>query len=109
MDGGGRGAERLAPLTEPARPDRPFWTLNVEQALAEAGGSAHGLSSAEAATRLRRFGPNDLAPPRRFEALREIAHYLANPLVLILLVASGVSAAFGQVVERGHHRPDARR
>ncbi len=39
-----------------------------------------------------------MAPPRRFEALREIARYLANPLVLILLVASGVSAAFGQVV-----------
>jgi P-type Mg2+ transporter len=46
---------------------------------------------------LRRFGPNELAPPRRFEALRELAHFFANPLVLILLVASGVSAAFGQV------------
>ena len=57
-----------------------------------------GLSSAEAAARLRRWGPNELAPPPRFEALRQIARQLANPLVLILLAASAVSAAFGQVI-----------
>jgi Mg2+-importing ATPase len=57
-----------------------------------------GLSSAEAAARLRRWGPNELAPPARFEALRQILRQLANPLVLILLAASVVSAVFGQVV-----------
>jgi len=56
-----------------------------------------GLSSEDAAARLRQWGPNELAPPLRFEALRHIARQLANPLVLILLAASGVSAAFGQV------------
>jgi len=79
-------------------PEPPFWTWSVEQALARVGGSTDGLSSPEAVLRLRRRGPNELAPPRRFEALREIVRYLANPLVLILLVARGVSAAFGQVV-----------
>jgi len=57
-----------------------------------------GLTSAEAAERLARYGPNELAPPRRFAALRELLRYLANPLVLVLLLASSVSAAFGQVV-----------
>jgi Mg2+-importing ATPase len=76
----------------------PFWTLSTEQALAEAAGTERGLSSEEAAARLRRWGPNELAPPRPFEALREIARFLVNPLVLILLVASVISAAFGQVV-----------
>ena len=57
-----------------------------------------GLTSAEAAARLRRFGPNVADPPRRLEALRELLRYFANPLVLVLLMASGVSAALGQVV-----------
>jgi P-type Mg2+ transporter len=69
-----------------------------EQDPARADGGERGLSSEEAAARLKRWGPNTLAPPRRFEALREILRYLANPLVLILLVASVVSASFGQAV-----------
>ena len=74
------------------------WALGIEQALAGAAGTERGLSAAEAAARLATQGPNELAPPPRFEALRELLRYFANPLVLILLVASVVSAAFGQVV-----------
>ena len=74
------------------------WALGIEQALAGAAATERGLSSAEAAARLASRGPNELAPPPRFEALRELLRYLVNPLVLILLVASVVSAAFGQVV-----------
>src|SRR5713101_4848234 len=76
----------------------PYWTRPLDELLVELDAVETGLTAAEAADRLRRWGPNELAPPRRFEALREIARYLANPLVLVLLVASGVSAAFGQVV-----------
>ena len=76
----------------------PFWTLPMARLWERVGGSESGLTSAEAGARLTRWGPNELAPPRRFEAVREIARYLANPLVLILLLASAVSAAFGQVV-----------
>lgn len=74
-----------------------FWTASSDTALAEAGTSRAGLSSEEAAARLERVGPNEPALPRRFEALRELGIYLVNPLVLILLVASAVSAVFGQV------------
>ncbi len=75
---------------------RPFWTLSAEQALKQVDSQESGLGSAEAAARLKRWGPNELAPPRRFEALREIFRNIANPLVVILLLACGVSAAFGQ-------------
>jgi len=75
-----------------------FWALDLRAALERCGGFEQGLSSTEAAARLERWGPNELEAPRRFEALREIGRYLVNPLVLILLVASGVSAAFGQAV-----------
>ncbi len=56
-----------------------------------------GLTSAEAAARLARWGPNELAPPRRLAALRDLGRSLANPLVLLLLGASGLSAWGGQL------------
>ena len=76
---------------------KPFWAAPADAVLADAGSTPAGLTSEEAGARLRRVGPNEPAPPRRFEALRELARFLLNPLVLILLVASAVSAAFGQV------------
>ena len=78
-------------------PDAHYWAATRDAVLAEVGSSSTGLGSEEAAARLKRVGPNEPAPPRRFEALRELGAYLVNPLVLILLVASAVSAVFGQV------------
>src|SRR5262245_32391067 len=61
-------------------------------------GTPEGLTSAEAAERLRRYGPNELALSRRFETLRRIIGWLASPLIVILLLASVVSAVLGQLV-----------
>ncbi len=68
---------------------------------ADRQGNAQGLTSADAAARLSRFGPNELAPPRRFENLRELAAWLGSPLIIILFFASAVSAAFGQLWSSG--------
>jgi Mg2+-importing ATPase len=54
-----------------------------------------GLSSAEAAARLRRFGPNALRPRHRRLLLVEFVARFRNPLVLILLAAIAVSALTG--------------
>jgi Mg2+-importing ATPase len=59
-------------------------------------GTEPGLTSAEAATRLVRFGPNELAPPRRLEPLRQLLAWAGSPLIVILFLASAASAAFGQ-------------
>jgi len=75
----------------------PFWTRDLAEIMEPLGASERGLSSEAARAGLERWGPNELRPPRRYEALRAIARYFANPLVLILVVASGLSAAFGQV------------
>jgi magnesium-transporting ATPase (P-type) len=61
-------------------------------------GTPEGLTSADAADRLRRWGPNELAAARRFQAARQIAGWLASPLIIILLLASVASAVLGQVV-----------
>ena len=55
-----------------------------------------GLTSAEAAARLAQVGPNEPVRVRHFSAIRQLARLFINPLVLILLVASAVSASLGQ-------------
>jgi Mg2+-importing ATPase len=60
-----------------------------------------GLSQSEAAERLRRYGPNEPAPVARFSAIRQLLLLFANPLVLILLVASAISAFLGEATDAG--------
>src|SRR5712691_6297780 len=60
--------------------------------------SASGLTSAEAQRRLAEVGPNEQAQRRRGAALSALLAFLANPLVLILLVASGVSVLLRDMV-----------
>ncbi len=57
--------------------------------------SPEGLSSAEAAARLRRFGPNAIRPRHHRLLVVEFVARFRNPLVLILLAAIGVSALTG--------------
>jgi Mg2+-importing ATPase len=51
-----------------------------------------GLTTEEALKRLRRTGPNEPAPVRRTATLLQVLQLFANPLVIILLIASLVSA-----------------
>ena len=60
--------------------------------------SLQGLTSEEAAARLRSWGPNELGRTRRFEAGRQIVGWLASPLIIILLLASVISAGLEQLV-----------
>src|SRR5262249_7873852 len=56
-----------------------------------------GLSSSEAAARLARFGANVPTPRRRRLPLLEFLSRFRNPLVLLLLAASAISAATGDL------------
>jgi Mg2+-importing ATPase len=58
-----------------------------------------GLTSVEAARRLAAYGPNEPAPIRRLPALVQLLHLFANPLVIILLVASAIAGSLGQRVD----------
>ena len=60
--------------------------------------SAKGLTSTEARNRLSEFGPNELITGRRGGTIIEILRLFANPLVIILLIASLASAILGEVV-----------
>jgi Mg2+-importing ATPase len=57
-----------------------------------------GLSTDEARRRLAEAGPNDPAPNRGGTALRQLLPLVANPLAIILIAASVVSATLGELV-----------
>ncbi|OPY95163.1 magnesium-translocating P-type ATPase [Bradyrhizobium sacchari] len=72
-----------------------FWRLSADALCTRLGCSLQGLTGAEAAERLGRFGPNSDAPPRIEGAMRAILRRLLEPLSLILLVAGLVSMLTG--------------
>jgi Mg2+-importing ATPase len=57
-----------------------------------------GLSSDEARRRSAEFGPNEPAPVQQATIVKQLLHLFANPLVVILLIASLISAMIGDVV-----------
>src|SRR6185437_8171814 len=60
-------------------------------------GLVSGLTSAEAQRRLADVGPNDPLAVARESSLREFAEPFANPLIITLLLASGISAYVGEI------------
>jgi P-type Mg2+ transporter len=60
--------------------------------------SSQGLTRAEAERRLAAVGPNEPTPVQRAALLRQLLLFLTNPLVVILLAASIVAGALGEVV-----------
>src|ERR1700760_4593895 len=84
------------PMIEEIDPE-DVWKQPASRLLEKLSTSAAGLGDLEAKTRLGTFGPNDAAsvkrPPLRWRFLSRFG----NPLVIILLVASGLSAATGDV------------
>lgn len=74
-----------------------FWKQPAAALLAELAATDSGLTSQEAALRLLRHGRNDVTAPKRAPPWLRFTGRLANPLVIILLLASALSAATGDV------------
>jgi Mg2+-importing ATPase len=75
--------------------DSPFWQLPVASLLKQVAGSPDGLSSAEATARLAQFGPNLVHGERKRALVLQFLTKFRNPLVIILLTASALSAFTG--------------
>jgi len=73
------------------------WNLPLDGLLQETAATPDGLSDEEAKRRLAVYGPNNAMVRRRRPLWRQILDRLANPLILILLFASGLSAWTGEV------------
>jgi magnesium-transporting ATPase (P-type) len=78
-----------------------FHAEGVEAALAALESRSAGLTDAEAAERLERFGPNTLPAARGRSALARLAAQFANLLILILIAAAVVTALMGHWLDTG--------
>jgi Mg2+-importing ATPase len=74
-----------------------FWQLPLAEIEQGLGGRSGGLTSAEAAARLLRYGPNVIGARRRHGLLRKTLARLRNPLVLILIGAATISALTAEI------------
>ena len=73
-------------------PEAAWHTLTAEEVLrAEEADPRHGLSSAEAASRADRFGPNTLAAGRAEPRWRAFIRQYSDPMQIVLLAAGLLS------------------
>ena len=75
--------------------DAPFWQLPVAAVLERLASTPDGLSGAEAARRLEEYGPNLIHGERKKALALQFLAKFKNPLVIILLTASALSAFTG--------------
>ncbi|PNG25144.1 magnesium-translocating P-type ATPase [Methylocella silvestris] len=75
-----------------------IWKAPTAQLLVRLSTTPAGLSAAEAQARLAAFGPNNAAAVKRSPLWLQFLSRFRNPLVIILLAASGLSAATGDIV-----------
>ena len=68
-----------------------FYCEDSEKVLQEVGSTKEGLSSAEASKRLEQNGKNKLAAAKGKSLIRRFLEQLADPMIIILLVAAAIS------------------
>ena len=83
-------------MPDPRRDDA-WWLASRGEIEDAAGGSARGLTQGEAEARLRKSGPNRFMDTNRRPAWLQFVARFRNPLVLLLVIASALSAMTGDV------------
>ena len=73
-----------------------FWDRPLQELLQLLEATPDGLTTEEANRRLRLYGSNNLVQESRFAVVLSFFSFFANPLVIILVIASGVSLALGE-------------
>jgi len=73
--------------------------MNAQEVLQSLGTGLDGLTDDEAKVRLERVGPNELRKGRRISPLKIFVGQFKEFLVIILIVATLVSAAIGELVD----------
>lgn len=81
----------------PGTPPPRFWQSPIET-LPGPRPWSRGLTQAEASERYEKFGPNDVLAERARPLWRAVVDRFSNPLILILLFASALSAWTGDVL-----------
>ena len=69
-----------------------FYMEDTDRVFAEVGSTAEGLTGTEAQERLSKHGPNKLKEGKKDSLLKRFLNQLTDPMIIILLVAAGISA-----------------
>jgi P-type Mg2+ transporter len=83
-------------MATPPRITDAWWCSSLTELQRELDTDGGGLTDAQAGERLKRYGRNSFRKDRARPLLLEFLSRFRNPLVLILLAASAVSAVTGQ-------------
>ena len=73
------------------------YTQSAEEVLSGLGVGATGLTTAEAQKRLKQYGPNKLKEAEKPTLLQRFIEQLKDPMLIILMIAAGVSALTGML------------
>ena len=84
-------------MTSDSGPEPKFWRIALADLEKQLAADGNGLTSTEAVARRLRYGPNSLEERRRLSLPLKFLSRFRNPLVIILLVAAGISAATGDL------------
>ena len=77
------------------------WSQPLAELLSRLATSEAGLASADAEARLQQFGRNDAATAKPTPLWLQFLSRFRSPLVIILLIASALSAVTGDIVSFG--------
>ena len=92
----GPHSDRAMPTNGEIGPEE-IWTEPIDRLLTRLATTGAGLTTMEVQSRLTRYGPNTAAAVKPSPLWLQFLARFRNPLVIILLVASGLSAATGDV------------
>ncbi len=70
-----------------------YYLESTQTVLNKLGTTENGLTSAEAETRLKKYGKNKLAEGKKDGLVKRFFAQLADPMIIILIVAAAISAA----------------
>ena len=77
-----------------------YYCEDAAEVLRQVDSSSEGLTSGEAAKRLERDGRNELAAEKKDSLLKRFFAQMADPMIIILIVAAAISAVTG-IYEEG--------
>lgn len=78
-----------------------WYSFTADEVLDKLNTSVDGLSTVEAQERLEKYGRNEIISKREETKLKVFLRQFTNVLIIILLVASLISFAIGEVIDSG--------
>jgi len=74
-----------------------FYNETIEKVLASTNSTPTGLSANEASKRLNENGKNKLAQAKKDSIIKQFFKQLADPMIIILLVAAAISGVLAAI------------